>query len=215
MERSMRRSPMKKLLSGILAISFAVAPIASVQAAPVFVPKAQSPATVSDVIQVESSTDKWRWRRMNNLRRDWSPGWSARSDWRRDWRDSNWRRSDWRRSDWRRDWRDSDWRRSDWRRSDWRRSHWRDNDYRYWRGHRGYRYYRPGYRRYDGFWFPAAAFITGAIIGGALNQPVRRVYRGGDAHVQWCYNRYRSYRAYDNTYQPYNGPRRQCYSPYS
>lgn len=34
------------------------------------------------------------------------------------------------------------------------------------------------------------------------------------AHVDWCYSRYRSYRAYDNTFQPYNGPRRQCYSPY-
>jgi hypothetical protein len=44
----------------------------------------------------------------------------------------------------------------------------------------------------------------------------RRVYRsGGSAHVQWCYNRYRSYRAWDNTFQPYNGPRQQCYSPYS
>ncbi|MCB8828228.1 BA14K family protein, partial [Escherichia coli] len=29
---------------------------------------------------------------------------------------------------------------------------------------------------------------------------------------RWCYNRYRSYRAYDNTYQPNNGPRRQCVS---
>jgi hypothetical protein len=38
--------------------------------------------------------------------------------------------------------------------------------------------------------------------------------RLGDAHVQWCYNRYRSYRAYDNTFQPYHGPRQQCYSPY-
>ena len=44
----------------------------------------------------------------------------------------------------------------------------------------------------------------------------RRVYRsGGSAHVQWCYNRYRSYRAWDNTFQPYNGPRQLCYSPYS
>jgi len=37
----------------------------------------------------------------------------------------------------------------------------------------------------------------------------------GSAHVQWCYDRYRSYRASDNTFQPYNGPRQQCYSPYS
>jgi hypothetical protein len=33
--------------------------------------------------------------------------------------------------------------------------------------------------------------------------------------VQWCANRWRSYRATDNTYQPSNGPRRACVSPYS
>ena len=37
---------------------------------------------------------------------------------------------------------------------------------------------------------------------------------GGSAHVRWCYDRYRSYREWDNTFQPYNGPRRQCISPY-
>ncbi len=35
------------------------------------------------------------------------------------------------------------------------------------------------------------------------------------AHVNWCENRYRSYRAWDNTFQPYSGPRQQCWSPYS
>ena len=85
----------------------------------------------------------------------------------------------------------------------------------YWRGHRGYRDRRPGYRQYNGFWFPPAAFIAGAIIGGAMNQAPAVRSRGGSAHVQWCYDRWRSYRAYDNTYQPYNGPRRQCVSPYS
>lgn len=88
----------------------------------------------------------------------------------------------------------------------------------YWRGHRGYREWRHGYRRHGDFWFPLAAFATGALITGAIindRPPPRRVYRGGgSAHVQWCYDRYRSYRAYDNTYQPYNGPRRQCVSPY-
>jgi hypothetical protein len=34
------------------------------------------------------------------------------------------------------------------------------------------------------------------------------------AHVRWCSDRYRSYRAWDNSYQPYGGPRRQCRSPY-
>ncbi|WP_420962103.1 BA14K family protein [Brucella sp. IR073] len=87
----------------------------------------------------------------------------------------------------------------------------------YWRGYRGYRYYRPGYRRYnDGWWYPLAAFGLGAAIGGAIaNQPTRVVPSYANNHVAWCSARYRSYRAYDNTYQPYNGPRRQCYSPYS
>ncbi len=53
---------------------------------------------------------------------------------------------------------------------------------------------------------------AGAIIGGALAQP-RTVYRGSNSHTSWCYSRYRSYRASDNTYQPYGGPRRQCVSP--
>lgn len=89
-------------------------------------------------------------------------------------------------------------------------------------GHRGYRHRRHGYRHYNGWWYPAGAFVAGAIIGGALNnQPPRyserRYYRqgGGNAHVSWCYDRYRSYRQSDNTFQPYNGPRQQCYSPYS
>lgn len=44
----------------------------------------------------------------------------------------------------------------------------------------------------------------------------QRVYRhAGSSHVEWCYNRYRSYRERDNTFQPYHGPRQQCYSPYS
>ena len=30
----------------------------------------------------------------------------------------------------------------------------------------------------------------------------RQVYYGGNTHTRWCYARYRSYRAYDNTFQP-------------
>ncbi|MHB2264993.1 BA14K family protein [Aliihoeflea sp. PC F10.4] len=92
----------------------------------------------------------------------------------------------------------------------------RGRDYGWYRGHRGYRDYRPGYRRHNGYWFPSAAFITGAIVGGAIaSQPSREYSRDyGSAHVNWCYDRYRSYRASDNTFQPYNGPRRQCRSPY-
>ncbi|PDT45807.1 BA14K family protein [Sinorhizobium fredii] len=39
--------------------------------------------------------------------------------------------------------------------------------------------------------------------------------RYGSRHSDWCTDRYRSYRTYDNTFQPYEGPRRQCYSPFS
>ncbi|SFB50409.1 BA14K-like protein [Rhizobium sp. NFR07] len=102
----------------------------------------------------------------------------------------------------------------------------------YWRhGGRHHRYYRDGYRgRHYGRYYRhrhhhgnnAGAIIgglaAGAIIGGALAQPryapPPRRYVGASGHTEWCYNRYRSYRAYDNTFQPYNGPRQQCYSPY-
>lgn len=85
----------------------------------------------------------------------------------------------------------------------------------YYGRHRGYRAARPGYRRHGGYWFPPAAFAAGAILGGAIaSQPPVRYRPRGNPHVQWCYDRYRSYRASDNTFQPYNGPRRQCRSPY-
>ena len=91
----------------------------------------------------------------------------------------------------------------------------RDSGRAYYNGHRGYRERRRGYRQHNGFWFPLAAFAAGAIVSGAINNNNNYVYRrSGSAHVQWCYDRYRSYRASDNTFQPYHGPRQQCYSPY-
>ena len=97
------------------------------------------------------------------------------------------------------------------------RHHYRGDRRGFYRGHRGYRDRRPGYRYHDGYWFPPAAFIAGAIFGGAIaaqEPPIRYRPRGVNSHVDWCHARYRSYRAYDNTFQPYNGPRRQCRSPY-
>lgn len=91
----------------------------------------------------------------------------------------------------------------------------RRNGIPYYNGRRGYREYRRGYRQHNGFWFPAAAFVAGAIVGGAVSGGSTVVVPGGGAHVDWCANRYRSYRASDNTFQPYNGPRQQCVSPYS
>lgn len=107
---------------------------------------------------------------------------------------------------------------------DWRRNgNWRGGN-RYWRNH-GWRgnHYRGGWNR---GWGPGWGWGSGIYLN--LNVPdydyydvpyrprayPRAAYRGGNAHVEWCYARYRSYRAYDNSYQPYNGPRRACISPY-
>ncbi|MER8374052.1 BA14K family protein [Mesorhizobium sp. M1406] len=107
----------------------------------------------------------------------------------------------------------------EWRKNRYNRSFSRDRNFSrdrgaYWNGHRGYREYRPGYRRHGDYWFPLAAFATGALITGAIiNNENNRVYEG-NAHVQWCYDHYRSYRASDNTFQPNYGPRKECRSPY-
>ena len=39
---------------------------------------------------------------------------------------------------------------------------------------------------------------------------VQQAALSNDGHVSWCMSRYRSYRAEDNSYQPFSGPRRQC-----
>lgn len=87
----------------------------------------------------------------------------------------------------------------------------RYNDGYYYNGYRGFRHSRRGYREHNGWWFPAAAFVAGALITGAINSDRAS---SGSSHVDWCYDHYRSYRASDNTYQPTRGMRRQCNSPY-
>lgn len=194
---------MKKLFTAAFAAvvgmtGVSVAPMTAV-AAPV-VPLIQQGDTANNLIQVQGDG---RWGGSGNgdvlLRRKWRNG--PRFD--RDFRRGGFRRGEFRRS-----------------------GFYQQGGIGYYNGHRGYREYRRGYRRHGDFWFPAGAFIAGAIIGGALAAPgptyyePRPVYRerysgGSSAHVRWCYNRYRSYDAYSNTYQPYGGPRRICYSPYS
>jgi hypothetical protein len=86
----------------------------------------------------------------------------------------------------------------------------------YYNGHLGYVRVRPGDRYYNGYWFPAAAFAAGvAAATVAPPPPLRPAARLAAAHVRWCSERYVSYRAWDNSYRPYNGPRQQCWSPYS
>lgn len=102
--------------------------------------------------------------------------------------------------------------------------------YRYYNGHRGYRNYRRGYRRYDGWWFPPGAFSFNyrvippqryiappplvIVPRSYAPPPPRYAPYLSPAHYQWCDRRYRSYRAADNSFQPYHGPRRACVSPY-
>jgi hypothetical protein len=90
----------------------------------------------------------------------------------------------------------------------------------YYNGHRGSRTQQPGYRQINGYWFPALAFgaIAGAIIANSVNDNNNGGNYDGEAlpgdHVAYCENRYRSYRVSDNSFQPYNGPRQVCVSPY-
>lgn len=117
----------------------------------------------------------------------------------------HYRRDGWSGNGWRRDsWRGDGWRRSGWNGRYYRRY---DNDWR-WRNFGGsgiyFNFSIPAYRYYEPRYYQPRYY-----------EP-RRIYRSGaSAHVQWCYDRYRSYRAWDNSFQPYNGPRRQCWSPYS
>ncbi len=116
------------------------------------------------------------------------------------------------------------------RHMDRRQSYRYDDRRRYKRGHRGYRDYRQGYRRdNDGLWYPLAAFALGAIIQNQIKQPqvysrptYNNTYSNWDhipaanmaAHDNWCDQRYRSYSRANKTFQPYNGSRKYCNSPY-
>lgn len=85
----------------------------------------------------------------------------------------------------------------DWRHSRRHRRHWN----RQWRNPR---HYRPRSGIYFHFGTPAPRYVPAP----------RRAYGLSGSHVRWCHARYRSYRTWDNTFQPYHGPRRQCLSPY-
>ncbi len=52
--------------------------------------------------------------------------------------------------------------------------------------------------------------VDHTLVTGAVKAPTDA---NSQAALEWCRNRYRSYRAADNSYQPYNGSRRQCQPP--
>ena len=136
--------------------------------------------------------------------RGWRGGnrvWRGGREWRggRHWRgDDGWRNGNraWRGNrEWRRDrgWRhDRRWA---------RRNYWRDP---YWYGGSGL---------YLGFGAPYWGYNWGYADPGYYAPRYRAPVRAS-SHAEWCYARYRSYRAYDNTFQPYYGPRRECISPF-
>jgi hypothetical protein len=84
------------------------------------------------------------------------------------------------------------------------------------------RHHRRHYNDWDDDWWwgPAAGFGLGLVLGAAPRYYEVPVYRTAPrvgvnaAHIAWCERRYRSYRAWDNTFKPYHGPRIQCISPY-
>ena len=74
-------------------------------------------------------------------------------------------------------------------------------------------YYAPGYYQQPTYYAPV--YAEPRVVYVEPRRVARRAARrANNAHLDWCFARYRSYDAGSNTYQPYNGPRRQCVSPY-
>jgi hypothetical protein len=174
-----------------------------------------APSAAGPILQPDLSIPTSTAAAITPVRDEWAGG----ND--RQFNNDNWR---WRRHDgrrWNRDnWNGGNWNGGNWNGGNWNGGNWNGGDNWRWR----HRHYHGGY--YDDG--AGAAAILGLGLGLGLGSmynnynyydaPPRRHYRAGrlsSAHVQWCYNRYRSYRAWDNTFQPYNGPRQQCWSPYS
>ncbi|ESY19728.1 MULTISPECIES: BA14K family protein [unclassified Mesorhizobium] len=187
--------------SGLLALGLFSGLTAPSAAGPILQPNLAVPTstTLSDITPVRDS-------------------WAGGND-RRSFNDWQWRRHDGRRFA----------RSGNWNNGNWNGGNWNGGDNWRWRHHRHHRG-----RDFDS----GAAAVLGLGLGLGLGsiynngyynngyyndgyyvQPApRRYYRTqrlSSAHVQWCYDRYRSYRAWDNTFQPYGGPRQQCWSPYS
>ncbi|WEZ85389.1 BA14K family protein (plasmid) [Rhizobium sp. 32-5/1] len=64
---------------------------------------------------------------------------------------------------------------------------------------------------------PSSQMVRSDLIddGELSSVDLSSIYQADTQAAAWCANRYRSYRASDNTYQPYSGGRRQCEPPFS
>jgi BA14K-like protein len=72
-----------------------------------------------------------------------------------------------------------------------------------------------------GYYYETPWWTIPLIIGGAIASSDRDYYdddrfegRGNSRHVQWCFDRYRSYNPRYNTWVSYSGDERQCRSPF-
>ena len=104
---------------------------------------------------------------------------------------------------------------------------WKGNRYGWnnrWNNNGWCRYGRCGYGYYNGWNNAWPWFAAGAAIGYAGSYYYNNdyyddgyyggYYGGGNAHVQWCLNRYRSYDPRSDTYMGYDGYRHRCRGPY-
>jgi hypothetical protein len=75
----------------------------------------------------------------------------------------------------------------------------------------GYRHHHGGYYYASPWWLAAPAIGFGLGLGLVAPQVVSPVH---SAHVQWCFNRFRSYNAATDSYLGYDGFYHRCNSPY-
>jgi hypothetical protein len=99
----------------------------------------------------------------------------------------------------------------DWQKKSWNKN-WNGNKNNKWDNDWKWRH------RHNGGW--VAPFVFGSVLGYGLgsayyNQPYYGSGYYGDAHVQWCMDRYRTYNPATNTYFVRRGVQAVCYSPYS
>ncbi len=88
--------------------------------------------------------------------------------------------------------------------------------YGYHRGRHGPRYhYRRGrYRHYyNGYWYGVPFWLGAAAVAGSYYYAEPAPADSG--HVEWCLDRYRSYRPRLDTFRGYDGYDHRCISPYS
>jgi hypothetical protein len=75
---------------------------------------------------------------------------------------------------------------------------------------------RPAHRRYYDNYFdvPQPRYSGRRAIGGNPGIGGSSRLGAADTHQEWCAARYRSYRVSDDSFQPFDGVRRPCISPF-